>query len=408
MGTLNKAKGRLLHWTAFAALGLAIALVLTGCERKKKYSQATPDDVISTAVEMIKDGQTAQLGNLIYADSPEMRAMLNKLGVLMGHMQSLSRAAEQRFPEEMAAIKDKAVQAAADGQTTSLLNQMMSGASGRAGSRGVSISNRGVERKGAGSTAVGGAVDEGQVEELFNRLFADPYGWIERNSARLSTLKTADDSATVLLDGEPIIPGLGLPMRKDDGKWYISLPTNMPVVSNFWPRTKDQWRILNSVVTVLDRTVVDMEKDVQQGQTATLSSLGTEARKKVIIPGAIAFAAYGKEIDVRGRIDRRIKQLQTKQREWSATKREAGFEMPTKLFAAMNKLAAEEIEPLVRRNKAPNIEKMNNTEFEQMINGWFTNAGLAVKVDGQLEPVDMDRQITEWEEARKLASTKKR
>lgn len=394
----------LFAWVLAAAL-LSVT-VMGGCERKKRYSQATPDDVIESAVAMIKDGQSRQLGNLIYAESPEMRSMLDRLGILLGNMQSLARAVEQRFPEEMAALRDKTAQAAADGSALSLLDQLGGGNRGASGGkRSVTISNRGVNVGGGGG---GPNLDESQMEELFNRLFADPYGWIERNAARLSTTKVADDLAMVLLDGEPIIPGLGLPMRKEGDKWYLAMPTNVPGVSNVWPRTKQQWSILSSVVVVLDKTVRDMERDVIAGQTATLSSLGIEARKKVIIPGALAFAAYGKEIDVRMRIDRRLKQLQTRQKEWAAKKTEAGYQVPGGLFAAMNSLAAAEIELMVRDNKAPNIEQMPQGEFETMVSDWFARAGLMVRLDGDLNPDLVGPELKRWEEARRQAVLKSR
>lgn len=397
MANFRTSVARVAGRCALAVLAAVVALNAGGCSRKKQYSQRTPEELIASAVQMIKDGKSQQLTDLVYADSPEMRAMLNNMGKLFGNMQSMSKAAQERFPEELAKLKDQAAQAIADGEATNFLNQMVSG-----GGRGRGMNVR-VGGGGVSASRRGPPMAEGQMEDLFNRLFADPYGWLERNASRLSTLKTADDTATVLLDGEPVIPGLGLPMKLENGKWYIALPTNVPGVSDFWPKTKDQWRILNSMVTVLDKTVVDMERDIRAGKTATLSSLGSEARKKVMMPGAIAFAAYGKEVDVRLRTERRVKQVQAKNKEWSRQQAEAGVEVPPKLLSTIVRLAPDELEPLVRQNKAPNIERLTLREYEDLVGDWLARAGVAVKLGGELNKEMVEAEIRKWEEGRKRA-----
>ncbi|MCC6321546.1 MAG: hypothetical protein IT438_08960 [Phycisphaerales bacterium] len=395
------------HGLVFAAV-LALTVGVGGCSRKKKYSQRSPDELIASAVQMIKDGKTTQLPDLIYADSPEMRVVLNNMGKLAGHMQSMSAAAAERFPDELAKLKDKAAESAADGSAVEFLNKMMSGGGPGGGGRGGRVSVRVGSGGVSASPSGGGPMDERQMEDLFNRLFADPYGWLERNASRLSTIKTADDTASIMLDGEPIIPGLGLPMKLEEGRWYIALPTNMPGASSFWPRSKDQWSILNSLVTVLDKTVVDMEHDIRSGQTATLSSLGTDARKKVILPGAIAFAAYGKEVDVRMRVDRRVKQVQAKNKEWTRMKEEAGVEVPARLLSTIARLAPDEIEPLVRQNKAPNIERLTLREYEELAGAWLSKAGIGVRLDGELSKDVVEAEVKKWEESRKKAVAAKK
>lgn len=364
-----------------AVVVLCVTVMVAGCSRRRNYSQSSPDDVIESAVQMVKDKRAGEFGNLIYADSPEMRSMLNRLGVLFGNMQTLAGAVEKRFPEEMAAMKAKAVDSA-DKQATSLLTQI-----GGGGGRGAP------------------QIDEEQVQDLVNQLFADPYGWLERNAERLSTIMTADDTAAILLDGEPVIPGIGLPMRKDvDGKWYIVLPTNMPGVSRFWPRTKDQWRILSSVVTVLDKTVIDMTADVETGRTPTLNSLGLEARKKLVLPGAIAMAAYMKEIEVRAGIERRMGAFQKKMREWLEQRAGDGREVPRKVATALNQIAPAELEPLVRERKATNFGEMSVGAFEDLAGEWMQRAGLKIALDGELDPKAVEAEVERWEAARRAAS----
>lgn len=371
---------------------VAWALCIGGCERKRTYSQARPDDVIRSAVEMVKNKDTKRLGELVYADTPEMRFFLDRLGDLFGRMQVLAAAVEKRFPAEMAEMKQRAADAAAAGKVDPLLAALSSGATG------------GNRRRGGGFGG-GPNVDDGKAQNLVNQLFADPYGWIERNAARLSAMQTTDDMATVMLDNKPIIAGVGLPMRLEDGKWYIALPTNFPGVSTVMPRSREQWSILVSVVKVLDRTVQEMTTDVEQGKVATLDSLAKQAREKAVLPGVIAFAAYGREIEVRTRVERRLKQFQGKEREWAKAREKvaegaAGDEVgkvSPKLRSTIGKLASTKLEPLVRKNKAPNFERMSSGEFEGVLAAWLGEAGLKIVIEEDLSSGRVDAEIARWE-----------
>lgn len=402
---MTSIKSRTAHGLGrMAVLACLIGLVgLYGCGRRPTYSQATPDDVIRSAVAMVKNGDTARLGDLIYADSPEMRVFLDRLGQLFGRMQKLATAVEKRFPAEMAALKEQAAKAAAEGKPDSLLAAVSAAAAGGGGGAGALGGGRG--RRGGGGPP---GVDESTVQDLVNRLFADPYGWIETNAGRLSALKTSDDTASVMLDDKPIIPVVGLPMKLEDGKWYIALPTTFPGVSNVMPRSKEQWSILVSVVKVLDRTVQEMTDDVNTGKVATLDSLAKKAREKAALPGAVAFAAYMREVDVRGRVDRRIRQFQTRQREWAKSRSEGageGSEQPaaggvsSKLLNTISRIAPTRIEPLVRKNRAPAFDRLSRGEFESLLGEWLAEAGLRVNIAGDLSSNAVDAEIIRWEQA---------
>lgn len=377
-----------------------LAVVLPGMRRNVAYSQGTPDDVIQSAVAMIKNGDAHRLGDLVYADSKEMRDALSKLGELFKHMQQLSKAVEQRFPEDIARMKQRAAEAAAEGKPDSLialLQQASGGAGGRRGPTSVQVGPGGAQIRGGD----GQNTQSDQLLELVNRLFADPYGWLERNAERITTLKVADDSAAIMLDGEPIIPVVGLPMRLEQEKWYIAFPTQLPPLSQAMPRTKSQWAILVSVIKVLDRTVVEMTTDVTSGRVATLDSLALTARDKALFPAAIAFAAYGKEMEVAYRIERRVKQVQTKQKEWAKAKQELqGSPVSSKLLAAIVRIAPSEIEPMVRANKAPQIDKLSDRDFEDLVAKWFGNAGLGVSLEGDVSAKAIDAVVAAWEATR--------
>ena len=122
-----------------AAILTMVATVLGGlfgCDRPTVYSQETPDDVIRSAAEMIRNGETQRLPDLIAADNDEMRRMLNRLGVLFGNMQQLAKSTQERFPDEMAKIHAEAERRAAAGEGNPILSALASGGGQRAGQPG--------------------------------------------------------------------------------------------------------------------------------------------------------------------------------------------------------------------------------------------------------------------------------
>ncbi len=357
---------------------LAMA-ALWGCDRPKSYSQDTPDDVIRSAVEMIRDGQTQRLPDLIAADNDEMRRMLNRLGVLFGNMQKLASAAQDRFPADMAKIKAEAEQAALSGKGNSIIDAIRSG---------------GPPGRGPGGGGPGG--DDAAVRDLVNRLFADPYGWLDRNATRLTAEKVTDDQAMVLLDGEPLIPVVGLPMIERDGKWYIALPTGMPPLSLGWPRSKPQWDILRSLVTIIDKAVIEMTDDIRLGRVGGLDQLASKAQEKLIFPAALAFVAYQRELEVRSRVDRRLSLFRTRQRDWVKSCRDKGREISPKLISAIEKVAPAELEVAVRKRNPTAVDKLSDAEFEDMVSEWLRGRGLVVAMDGPVDAAAVDAKIDAW------------
>lgn len=361
-----------------------------GCERKRTYSQATPDDVVKSAVAMVQNKDAGQLSNLVYAESPEMRALMNRVGTLFENLQKLSVAASKRWPEEYAAMQAEALKSATE-KTPGLLSMMSQG--GGSGRRG----------------GASGPQNPDQFRDMFNAVLADPYGWIDRNAPRLSAVKTSDETGAVLIDGEPAIPVVGLPLKMQEGRWFVALPTNMPPISSFWPRTKQQWSILGSFVQVIDNAVISLTKSVDDGQVGSMKQLTDKFQEKVMFPGMIAFGAYGKEIDVRERLDRRLKLFQTRLRGWNDARKErqgdAGA-VSSKLQQAILSLAPVELEKGVRANKPSGLDKMSDSEFEDLIAGWLKAAGLSVRLDGELSGTAIDNAVDAWNAERKAAAAK--
>ncbi len=352
------------------------------------YNQSTPDVVLRAAVGMIKNGETKKLSNLLYADTPEMRSVLNQLGTVLESMQQLSVSSAKRFPAEFQRLQDDALAAAEDPKNKSLVGQFMIG----------------MNEFGNGKPT-GRQPNSDDIRNAFSAILADPFGWIDRNAARLTTVKTADDTASIMFDGQPAIPVVGLPMRMANGKWYIVLPLNVAPISGVMPRTRQQWSIVGSVLKVTDNAMIDLRNDVDAGRVVGLKNLTDKFQDKVLFPIAIAFASYAKELDVRGRTDRRLGALRGRQRAWVDARKKGAAEGVTavspKLLDAIATVAPARVEQLVRSNKPLGIDKMSDAEFEEAIGGWLSDDGLKVRFDGELAGETIDKAIAQWQAERK-------
>ncbi|HYD00086.1 MAG TPA: hypothetical protein VEB22_02570, partial [Phycisphaerales bacterium] len=91
--------------TVLVGVGVFAGILLA--TQRKEYSQATPEDVLASAIQMVRDGNTERIADLIYADNVEYRTTLTRLGHLFGTMQGLGKAMAERFPNEVAAARDR-------------------------------------------------------------------------------------------------------------------------------------------------------------------------------------------------------------------------------------------------------------------------------------------------------------
>jgi hypothetical protein len=380
---------------------ILLAICIVGCSRRPQYPQKTPDDALRAAIAMVKNGETRKLSDLIYADTPEMRAVLNQLGKVLDSMQKLSVASAKRFPAEFQKLQQDALAVAEDPKNKSLVAQLMVGMSEFGSGSGKAPSRQ---------------PNADDIRNAFSAILADPFGWIDRNASRLTTVKTADDTASVMFDGQPAIPVVGLPMKLENGKWYFVLPVNIPPISNVMPRSRQQWSILGSVLKVTDNAMVDLTKDVDAGRVSGLKNLTDKFQDKVLFPIAIAFASYAKELDVRGRTDRRLASFRTRQRAWVDARKKAAPEgtpgVSPKLLEAIGSVAPAKIEQIVRANKSLGgplgVDKMSDVEFEDLAAGWLAEQGLRVRFGGDLFGDSLEQEIAVWQAERKskLAASK--
>lgn len=391
---------RVIGGTAVAVLLTLVttAVIVLGGVGKPTYSQATPDDVVRSAVLMVKNGHAKYLPDLIYADSDEMRGSLKRLGILLGHLQELAGSIKTRFPEEIERYRLEAEAEIASGKPPAMLGALMGGLGGN---------------RSGGPPGPPDADQERAVRDLIARIFADPYGWIEQNEDRLSTIQVTDDLASILLDGNPVA-GVGLALKLDGDKWYLALPTNIPPVSRVMPKAPGQWKMINSLVKILDNTVLELNEDVSQGRLSNLKGIGDKAQEKILFPAGIWFAAYAADMDARGRIDRNQRQFRDRQRAWAKSREErAGGSaegVTDGLTRAMSEIAGPEIEKLVRARKAPRWGEMSNSAFEAMVGEWLSARGLKIDLSAPLDRAAVDAALAGWKgiNGRELASKSKK
>ena len=274
------------------ACGILVAAVaISGCEKGNGYSQKTPEDVIATANLMVKTGDVKQLPKLIYADNKDMRAVLNRLGSLCGNVNQLATSLAEKFPNDVAKLKEDAKQAAAEGRSSSLLGQLMSQANPGGGNKRKRAQDFNPDQM------------KGQREEFqgnITRVFADPFSFLAEAQGRLSTVPIDNDTAGILFDGKPVLPPLGMTMRKGkDDLWYIVLPTNIPGAGNFLPQNHDEYSILGSLIKVADNAVIDLRRDVETGSMKDLEEVSRRAGEKAFLPMVLTFYAYSHAIEVR-------------------------------------------------------------------------------------------------------------
>ncbi len=378
---MPESQGRPSWWRpTLAGAAVMVLVVAGGCRRAPKYSQETPDDTVKSAVAMVRNGDADRLGDLIYADGPEMRVILKRLGLLLGHMQDLAAAIQTKMPEQVAQLKAKAEQAATDGTAASLLAQLTGGGGG------LGKANR--QQR---------AQAEEEFQGLASAIFADPYGWIERNANRLSTMKVTDDLATVLVDDKPVLQPIGIPLRLEGDNWYVSLPTNL--AAQYMPRTRGQWSIVGSMIKVLDNTALELADDVRAGRIRDLETVGRRAQDKAMIPAMMAFAAYASEMDVRRRVDSAMHEYRARAKDWVKSRPavDGSAGVSPALIKAMEQIAVLELDKAVRKHKRPALEGSKDVEFEAIVSAWLTAHELEVRLDGPLSGESVEAAVAAWE-----------
>lgn len=245
-----------------------LVLTLASCSREPGYSQSSPDATIATAKQMVRDGKAGLLVKLIRSDDDNMARCLNRLGHTLANMQTLAGELNRAFPADVRKLRDEA--------------QSQSSKSGLAGISRAFTGGRANRREGAQNDA---------MNSTLTRLFASPFEALEEEAANLTALQLDNQTYSLLYKGGPIVPGVPLLLKLDpkDNRWYFVLPTDLPILSGYFFKTPEAWRVYTGLVATLDNIVKDLTQDVRDGKVKSLNDTARVAGEKAFtsLPFAI-------------------------------------------------------------------------------------------------------------------------
>ncbi len=264
--------------SGLAALLVGLALFLT-IERKpvdpmREYPRDTPEATLSSIFAALENGEARLIPRFVYAESPEQEMVLSELGRLLGSVQRLAETLQERFPAEVARVRE----ASASGQGGFL--------------SAVREAGRSAQNSGAPSR------NDPRFSATLGTVLADPLGWLRAAKERVAAVPIAEDMAAVTVDGRPAF-GVGMTMRREDSEWFVELPLKAPGVSQFVPQTVEEHQVLASMLRVIDNTVVELDKDVRSGKVDSLDETAALAGQKAFAPIALVFIAYQRAMDAR-------------------------------------------------------------------------------------------------------------
>lgn len=316
---------------------------------------------------MIKDGNAERIGDLFLADSVEQRATLIRLGSLMGTLQDLGKAAQRRFPKEVAVLREQLKRQAA-GQGQSIIDELAKGG----------------DNAQAAFTPPKSPTDRSKFQDQFKdaslQLLSDPFGWLQENQARLGVAEVDDETAVLTFDKQPLLGGVAQ-MKMSGGRWWLVLPLQLPGVAQFAPQTRNEWSIIASLIRVVDKALQELTDDIDSGKAARLEDVPRLAGEKAFIPAAIVMVMYGKEMDARARRERTVAQFRKRWNKFMDDRADPD-DLRKALTETVNKAAIEELDALVRARAAdrntvelPKIAEMQDTDLINLVEGWLTKRG---------------------------------
>ncbi len=241
----------------------AISLLLRPGLPSVPMNTDSPDALVDSAFAVVEAGRADLLADLIYAPDDDFRLVLDQFGLLLLDLQRLATLLAERYPDDIAALRE---------------------APGGGAAAMAMLGSRNGPPPGA--------------DRLLRRLMADPFAWARESRDRITTASIGDDSAAILVDGAPAL-GVGLVLRREDGRWWVELPTGLPMIQQYMPQTTEEFQILASLVRVVDNAVLDLTQDIERGKCADLSEASRLAGEKAFGPLVMCFVAYDRAMKAR-------------------------------------------------------------------------------------------------------------
>lgn len=299
MPRLTRDRTGLLAWfLAGAAAVLLAAAAWAWASRPKHYDQNSPEAVLAAARDMVRTGRADRLPELVYAETPELRRLYDGVGRILGSLQSLAESINRRFPDEVAAYRRQAEEAAASGAASNLISRALQASrQGRAGQRRPDINPDEFKKL---------------LDNTFREVFADPYAWLTRNESRLTTQYITDDLYGLYWDGKPLTPGNALVLARRDGRWYLDIPAKRFLGDRILKPTPESQHAYEAMLAVLNNTLIDVRRDVESGHADSLNRVAELAGEKAFMPMVFVFIAIDR-IQAEERQARRDAQRQAEQ-----------------------------------------------------------------------------------------------
>lgn len=281
--------GILIGMTTLCAAVLVSAVVWAGVRLwpEKQYPTDTPQALVATAGEMIRDRRADRLVELIEPAPPEeqgteherrMSDLLIRLGRVFDAAQGLHRSVQAEMPEELEQLSEEFARAEARGERTGLLASLMPGR-GRSG---------GPDRDEARQRAI-------------SRLLADPFAGLDdainEQIDRIGFQEVGADTAAVTWDGRAVLPPFGLIVREREDGWRVVPPTSLPMVRRVMPDSDAEYQVWGSLLATLESLLDDLQRDVASGRIGSIDELRQRAIEDAMIPMGMIMAALGNADD---------------------------------------------------------------------------------------------------------------
>ncbi len=263
-------------------LMVVVGAIGIGCS--KEYSQESPEALIETARQMVVDGNTRRLSELVYAETDGQRLVIDRLGLTFDKLQRLGQAINDEFPQEVARIRAQADEAAESGEVNSLIGRALTASGGVARGAPDVVRDRDQLREG--------------LDNVVRELLADPYGWLERHGDKLEPMYITDDIVALSWQGKPVV---GLSLTQQDENWYVKLPLDNPAVQRFLPDSDEIWEILAELVGSVHNVIADLADEVRAGDHRDLESVAATAGEYIAPTALMVMVAYGKVQEERAR-----------------------------------------------------------------------------------------------------------
>lgn len=277
MPLFTRQRTGLLAWfLAGGAVALLTAATWAWVNRPKHYDQNTPEAVLAAARDMVRTGRADRLPELVYAETPELRRLYEGVGRILGSLQSLAESINRRFPDEVAAYRKQAEEAAASGAASNLIS-------------------RAIQASRQGRTDQRPNMDPDEFKKLldntFREVFADPYAWLTRNESRLTAEYITDDLYGLYWDGKPLTPGNALVIALRDGKWQLDIPAKRFLGDRILKPSPENQQAYEAMLAVLNNTLIDVRRDVESGRADSLNRVAELAGEKAFMPMIFVFIA---------------------------------------------------------------------------------------------------------------------